>query len=281
MSKRVLAGAAVVAAVLVVAGAPASAQTYPPPVRSITVDDATPAPGQSIVVTLQTCRADSTALVGIDLTLVASPRVGADGVARATVTVPARLRPGRHAVSGACLAPDLSPLFLTTTITVAAPGGGGGGGGGGGTGTGGGSGTGGGTPGAVATPGGDTGGGQDAAGAASGTPRPGAASSTGPRIPSSSLANLAGPDAPPDAPAVFGDLATANGVTERGTAPPEPAASRTPDTDGSTGSGPGTLSTLARVALGVAALGGVPVVGQVLQTLETGNLPPRGGVEQL
>jgi hypothetical protein len=252
MTKRMLAGAAVVAAVLVVAGAPASAQTYPPPVRSITVDDATPAPGQSIVVTLQTCRAGSTALVGIDLTLVASPRVGADGVARATVTVPARLRLGRHTVSGACLAPDLSPLFLTTTITVTAPGGGGGGG----------TGTGGGTPGAVA-PAGDADGSQDAGitggtGAASVTPRRGAASSTGPRIPSSSLANLAAGEAPPDAPAVFGDLATANGVTEGG-APPEATASRTPGGAGSSGSGPGTLSTLARVALGVAALGGVPV----------------------
>jgi hypothetical protein len=254
MTKRMLAGAAVVAAVLVVAGAPASAQTYPPPVRSITVDDTTPAPGQSIVVTLQTCRAGSTALVGIDLTLVASPRVGADGVARATVTVPSRLRPGRHTVSGACLAPDLSPLFLTTTITVTAPGGGGGGGTGTGTAT----------PGAVAPPSGDADGSQDAgntggAGAASVTPRGGAASSTGPRIPSSSLANLAAPDAPPDAPAVFGDIATANGVTEGGSAPPEATASRTPGGAGSSGSGPGTLSTLARVALGVAALGGVPV----------------------
>jgi hypothetical protein len=253
MSKRMLAGAALVAAALVMAGAPASAQTYPPPVRSITVDDTTPAPGQSIVVTLQTCRPGSTALVGIDLTLVGTPRVGADGVARATVTVPARLRPGRHTVSGACLAPDLSPLFLTTTITVTAPGGGGGG-----------TGSGGGTSGTAAPPAGEVDGSQDAGvtsgtGAAAVTPPGGQGTRPGPRIPSSSLANLAGSEVPPDAPVIFGDLATANGVTEGGGTSPEATAARADGGAGSTSSGPGTMSTIARVALGVAALGGVPV----------------------
>jgi len=255
MSKRMLASAAIAAAALVVAGAPASAQTYPPPVRSITVDDTTPAPGQSISVTLQTCRPGTFALVGIDLTLVATPRVGADGVARATVTVPAKLRPGRHTVSGACLAPDLSPLFLTTAITVTPPAGGGGGS----------TGPGGGTTGGAVTPAGDAValGGEDAGlsttGAAAGPAEGGQGSRSRTRIPSSSLANLAGPEAPPDAPVVFSDLATANGVTDGGTAPPEATASRSDDDAGSTSSGPGTMSTLARVALGVAALGGVPV----------------------
>ena len=266
MSKRMLASAAVVAAALVVAGAPVSAQTYPPPVRSITVDDTTPAPGQSIAVTLQTCRAGTIALMGIDLTLVATPRVGADGVARATVTVPAKLRPGRHTVSGACLAPDLSPLFLTTAITVTPPAGGGGGS----------TGPGGGTTGGAVTPADGAGAlgsgdaGLSTTGAAAGTAGGGQGSRPRTRIPSSSLANLAGPEVPPDAPVVFSDLATANGVTDDvGTAPPEATASRSDDDGASTSSGPGTMSTLARVALGVAALGGVPVA------LAVSRRPPR------
>jgi hypothetical protein len=56
MTKRVFAVAAVVAAALAWAGVPASAQTYPPPQNSITVDDSTPTPGQAITVTLRTCR---------------------------------------------------------------------------------------------------------------------------------------------------------------------------------------------------------------------------------
>ncbi len=218
MSKRVFVVASVLAVALVWAAGPAYGQTYPPPVRSITVDDATPAPGQAITVTLRTCRPRTVALIGIGLSLVATPTVGADGVARATVTVPSRLRPGRHTVSGACLAPDLKPLFLTTAITISGAHGG--------------------------------------AGAA--PPSAGGGSGSGAAGSGASLNSLGGLGVPADAPILFEQSAAANGVTD-GTAGRGSATASRSGADAPADSDPGTLSTLARVALGIVALGGVPV----------------------
>ena len=273
MTNRVLAvaaaggaAAAVAAAAVVWAGTPASAQTYPPPVRSITVDDTTPAPGQTITISLRTCRPGTIALLGIDLKLVATPRVGADRVARASVTVPSRLRPGRHTVSGACLTPELQPLFLTTVIDVTGRGGSGGAGGGGPAGAG----TaptpppappapaGEGTPASGVAPG-PAAGGSDAAPGGSRT-APGG-SGGGPAAPS--LGGLAGPGVPADAADLFGNAAAASGITAEGVTPGGDGlatAQRSEATDAATGdSDPGLLATIARVTLGVAALGGVPV----------------------
>ena len=257
MITRVFAVAAAAAAAIVAvgAGAPASAQTYPPPVRSITVDDPTPAPGQAITIALRTCKAGTTALLGIDLKLVAAPIVGAAGVARSTVTVPSRLRPGRHIVSGACLAPDLHPLFLTAVITVTRPGGSPAPGGGDGT---------------VATPPGGSG--TDAGGGTAGAGSGGAGGSGGGGA-APALDGLAGPGGPTDAATLFGDAAAANGITADGvTAEGVTAEGSTGGSDDvaaaqrsgastpvSTDSDPGTLATIARVTLGVAALGGVPI----------------------
>ena len=250
MITRVFAVAAVAAIVAVGAGTPAFAQTYPPPVRSITVDDPTPAPGQAITIALRTCKAGTTALLGIDLKLVAAPIVGAAGVARSTVTVPSRLRPGRHIVSGACLAPDLHPLFLTAVITVTRPGGNPAPGGGDGT---------------VATPPGGSG--TDAGGGTTGAGSGGAGGSGGDGA-APALDGLAGPGGPTDAATLFGDAAAANGITADGVtaegstggSDDVAAAQRSgASTPVSTGSDPGTLATIARVTLGVAALGGVPV----------------------
>ena len=246
MTKRVLAvAAAVVAAVAVVVGSglPASAQTYPPPVRSITVDDTTPAPGQPLTITLRTCRPGTFALLGIDLKLVATPTVGAGGAAQATVTLSSRVPPGRHIVSGACLTPDLDPLFLSTVITVEGragtegPGNGGGGGGAGG-------------------------------GAGSG-PGSGSAGPAGERSGGPSLAALAGPGLPADARDLFGGTAAANGIAgggatgdvaseDGGLATAQRSGSTSPEPE-SADSDPGLLATIARVTLGVAALAGVPV----------------------
>ena len=260
MIKRVFAVAAVAVAALVSAGLPATAQTYPPPQNSITVDDSTPAAGQSIAVTLRTCRPGTIALFGIGLSLVGAPTVGADGVARATVTVPARLRPGRHVVSGACLSPTWRPLFLTTVITVTGSGAGTSSGSGGG-----------------AVPGG--GGGSGAAPAAAGGTAAAAATgggTAGDTAPSQ-LAALAGPGVPADAPAMFEAAAEANGVTEDGTTDRSGSGTatvaRSVDRDAA-GAGPGTMSTIARVALGLAALGGVPVA------LAFSRRPPRTSVER-
>ncbi|HEX6570073.1 MAG TPA: hypothetical protein VF015_12935 [Acidimicrobiales bacterium] len=217
--------------------------------HSITVDDTTPTAGQAITVTLKTCRPGTIALIGVDLALVGSPKVGSDGVARATVTVPRNLRPGRHTVSGLCVTSDWKPLFLTTTITVVA---GSTGGGGGGTGGGGGAATppdGGGT-GTAAAPAAATSGVGSGAGAAGG-----AGTGSGSHIPSGSLAGLDGPTVPADAPVLFEEAAEANGVTEGGA----PALATAERSGAGAGGSPGALSTVARVALGVAALGGVPV----------------------
>ena len=257
MTKRVLAvAAAVVVAVVVGSGLPASAQTYPPPVRSITVDDTTPAPGQPLTITLRTCRPGTFALLGIDLKLVATPTVGAGGAAQATVTLSSRVPPGRHIVSGACLTPDLDPLFLSTVITVEGragtegPGNGGGGGGaGGGAGTG---------------PGTGSAGGGAGSGPGSGSAGPAGERSGGP-----SLAALAGPGLPADARDLFGGTAAANGIAgggatgdvaseDGGLATAQRSGSTSPEPE-SADSDPGLLATIARVTLGVAALAGVPV----------------------
>ncbi|MBN2622959.1 MAG: hypothetical protein JXA83_06315 [Acidimicrobiales bacterium] len=256
MSRRVIA-VAVAAVALVLTAGPVAAQTYPPPQNSITVDDSTPARGQALTITLRTCRPGTYALLGIDRLLAATPKVDAQGVATATVTVPRWLSIGVHRVSGACLA-AAGPLFLSTDIRVvdaAAAGSGvpGGASGGGGTGaSGNGSGT---APEAgTATDGTATGG----SGTATATGDGGGTASGG-HAAAPSLGGLAGATVPDDAPTLFEEAAAANGVTEDGgSASPEATAERTAP-GGAGDSGPGTMSAIARVALGVAALGGVPV----------------------
>lgn len=257
MRKRLPAVAAAALAAAIVAAAPAGAQAYPPPVRSITVDDPTPAPGQAITVAMRTCTPGTVALLGIDLWLVAAPTVGPDGAARASATVPRALRPGRHAVSGLCLA-DGRLLFLTTTITVERARGPQAGGGAAGPGTatpaGGGGGAG---PPAVPGPGA----GAAAAGGSgtltSGTGAGGAAVS--PLAPLAAAAPFA------DAPVIFEEAARAHGITGEpvgdgeggaGAAGAEPAATTGPADAGGGRSG---WSTVLRVVLGMAGLGGVPV----------------------
>ena len=222
MIKRVLAAVGAGAAALAMSAGAAGAQTYPPAPNSITIDDPTPIPGQVVTVTLRTCRPDTYALIGIGLSLVGTPRVDAQGVAVATVTVPASIRPGRHVVSGTCLGADWHPIFLTTRIIVEAPAGGGGG---------------------RATGGGGT------SGSAAG--RGGAPS----------LDALAGPAVPADAALLYRTTALAHGIGDGtdgdagATGSGAAAAAGSAESD----SGPGTLGTIARVTLGMLAIGGVPV----------------------
>jgi hypothetical protein len=225
MRMRLVAVAAAVAAALVVAGgAPAGAQTYPPPQASLTVDDATPAPGQAVVVTMSGCRPDTFALFGVDVILLGSARVGSDGVARASITIPAALPPGSRTVSGFCLGANGLPLFLRTTINVtrAVP------------------------PPSTPPPAGGSGSG----GSGSGIGRVG---HRGPRGPVPSPDALAAPTLPADAPVLFEDAAEANGVPAGG----DPVATATPARAGSADIG--LFSTMARVGLGLAAIFGVPV----------------------
>ena len=223
MIKRVLAAVGAGATVLVMSAVSVGAQTYPPAPNAITVDDPTPIPGQVVTVTLRTCRPDTYALIGIGLSLVGTPRVDAQGVAVATVTVPASIRPGRHVVSGTCLGADWRPIFLTTRIIVEAPAGGGGGA----TGAGGG-----GTSGSAAGRGG-----------------------------APSLDALAGPSVPADAVLLYRTTALANGIGDGTGGDAGATGSGGEATPGSAegDSGPGTLGTIARVTLGMLAIGGVPV----------------------
>ncbi len=224
MTMRVVAalgaGAAALAVSVACAGA-AGAQTYPPAPNAITVDDPTPIPGQAVTVTLTTCRPGTFALIGIDLSLVATPKVDARGAAVARVTIPTSIRPGRHLVSGACLGADRRPLFVTTHITVEGPGG-------------------------LAT---GTGGG---------------AGATGPSAPSGgapALDGLAGPSAPADAALLYRTTAMAHGVTDGTGTDGGPTGAASDAATGAAGSdtGPGILGTIARVTLGMLAIGGVPV----------------------
>jgi hypothetical protein len=242
MVKRVFAAAAAGAVALLLVAAGAGAQTYPPPANSITVDDPTPAQGQTIAVTLTTCRPGTFALIGIDVFLFATPTVGADGAARASVVVPSWAPPGEHWVSGACLGPNWQPLFLSTRIVVeratSAPDGGGNQVGGPGTATGGPS--------------------AGSGGAGAGAGRGAGAGAGRPAMPS--LDALAAPVAPPDAALLY-EMAALNGGPAVGAdADAGRGASRQDaGTDAEGDGGPGTLGTIARVAFGVLALGGVPV----------------------
>ncbi len=134
----------------------------------------------------------------------------------------------------------------TTVITVTAPAGGGSGGGAGG---------------AVPPPA-ESGGPGAPAGATTGADAAaidaGGSSSRRPAAPS--LAGLGGPTVPAEAPVLFETTAAANGVTD-GTDSGARATGQRSGGDGAAAADgdPGTLSTIARVALGVAALGGVPV----------------------
>jgi hypothetical protein len=236
MRKRLVAVAAAVAAVLVVAGgAPAGAQSYPPPPASLTVDNRAPAPGQAITVTMTGCRPDTFALFGVDQILLGSGRAGSDGVARATITIPATLPAGPHTVSGFCVGANGLPLFLRTTIdvTLSAP-----------------------PPSGTPPPPGGTSTGTGTGSRAGGGR--GGGTTRAASVPSAD--ELAAPTLPADAPVLFGDAAEANGVprTPRTSAPEgaEPAAT-TADHAGSADIGP--FSTMARVGLGLAAIFGVPV----------------------
>ena len=243
MVKRVFAAAAAGAVALLLVAAGAGAQTYPPPANSITVDDPTPVQGQTIAVTLTTCRPGTFALIGIDVFLLATPTVEASGAARASVVVPSWTPPGEHWVSGACLGSNWLPLFLSTRIVVepATPAPGGGGDHVAGAGSGG---------------GGSSSGSSGSSGAAAG--RGAGSGASQPSMPS--LDTLASPVVPPDAALLY-EMAALNGGPAvgadddagRGASRQDAGADATGD------SGPGTLGTIARVAFGVLALGGVPV----------------------
>ena len=153
---------------------------------------------------------------------------------------------------------------------MTAPGGGGGGSGAAGGGSSGGTASSGGTGAQPpAAPGGSSGasglGGSSPAGS-SGGGSGGGSGATGTGL---SLTTLDGPAVPKDAPALFEEAAEANGVAEDGESPGTATARQSTEAAAGSGSDPGPLATVARVVLGAAALGGVPVA------LAISRRPPR------
>lgn len=115
MVKKVLTLAAVL--LFAMAGA-AQAQTYPPEGDSFTADDTSVAPGGTIVLGIQICRAASTASFTLESDSLGSATANTDGVATLNATIPSDTSPGSHTITGACTGADGQPLTMVLGITV-------------------------------------------------------------------------------------------------------------------------------------------------------------------
>lgn len=111
--------AALTAVLLLTTIGVAQAQTYPPQGNSITADDTTVAPGESIVLGIQICRAAATATFDLDSTTnLGSTIANSSGVASLTTTIPSNTSPGTHTIEGECVDPNGAPLVQVLSITV-------------------------------------------------------------------------------------------------------------------------------------------------------------------
>ncbi len=119
MLRRMMVIAAATAAVLVVGAAPVGAQQYPPSNNSVTVDDVTPHPCQSVTITAGTYSAGST----VEFTLASTPTslgsatADANGVATLTAAIPDGTEPGDHTITASGTS-DAGPLSQTVTVDV-------------------------------------------------------------------------------------------------------------------------------------------------------------------
>ena len=119
MLRRILVIAAATAAVLVVGAAPVGAQQYPPPNNSVTVDDVTPHPCQSVTVTAGTFTAGST----VEFTLASTPTslgsatANDSGIATVTAAIPEGTKPGDHTITATGTG-AAGPLSQSITVDV-------------------------------------------------------------------------------------------------------------------------------------------------------------------
>ena len=106
-------------AALMLVAAPAGAQAAYPG-GSVSVNTSTVAPGGSITVTAEGFKAGSTVQFTIESTpqSLGSVTASSSGVAVLTTKVPAGIEAGPHTIRATGIAPDGSPLNVTTTITV-------------------------------------------------------------------------------------------------------------------------------------------------------------------
>jgi hypothetical protein len=119
---RAVAGSlAVVLIVLLALGGTAGAQTYSGG-ASLVVDDPTVRPGEPVTATASGFQPGSVVTFTLLGDVVGTAIADADGVATITFDMPSDLAPGEYMLVASGVAPDGSPLEVTTTITVVAAG---------------------------------------------------------------------------------------------------------------------------------------------------------------
>ena len=123
MAKRILTVIIAVGALLAVS-TPAHSQEYPPPTVGIFLSDSTVFPGQIIIIQAGIYAPGSTETFNFfsQPVLLGTATADASGVATLEATIPANATPGTHTIVASGIAPDGSPLELSTTITVLADG---------------------------------------------------------------------------------------------------------------------------------------------------------------
>lgn len=121
MVKKILMLGAVL--LFLTAGA-AQAQTYPPGGNTVTANDTTVTPGQSITLSAQVFQPGAT----VTFTLFSAPVVlgtataNSSGVATLTATIPSNTTPGTHTIEATGTGSNGQPLTVVLSITVAGAG---------------------------------------------------------------------------------------------------------------------------------------------------------------
>jgi len=123
MIKRALTVVIAVGALLAVS-TPALSQEYPPPANGIFISDSTVFAGQTIIIQAGVFAPGSTVTFNFfsQPVLLGTAAADASGVATLEATIPANATPGTHTITASGIAPDGSPLELSTSITVLADG---------------------------------------------------------------------------------------------------------------------------------------------------------------
>lgn len=123
MIKRALTVVIAVGALLAVS-TPAQSQEYPPPTNGIFISDSTVFAGQTIIIQAGVFAPGSTVTFNFfsQPVLLGTAAADASGVATLEATIPANATPGTHTITASGIAPDGSPLELSTSITVLADG---------------------------------------------------------------------------------------------------------------------------------------------------------------
>jgi hypothetical protein len=119
MVKRLLALAAVL---LIAMAGTAAAQAYPPGGNTITANDTTVAPGDSITLTAQIFRPGSVVTFTMGSVVLGTATANSSGVASLTTTIPAGTAPGTHTIQATGTSSTGAPLTVVLSITVAAGG---------------------------------------------------------------------------------------------------------------------------------------------------------------